>query len=293
MITATIIEKAFFKREHLFCSHDTNAFRIFNSLGDGKEGLIIDYYNGFILIQLYDSSLYHESVKIADYCKAILKNMSITLEGILLKDRTKVNDPQRIADIRKSSLVLGSMPPVPFAVKQNNCLAYVDIIHGQNTGLFLDMRSVRKRLSDYYKNGGKLCNLFCYTGLFSVHALKSGLNSAVNVDISRTVLNKAKQNYELNEIQYDSRDFVKADSKDFLRLALKKKLQISFIIFDPPTFSRNRSESFSVKKHYKHYISLIEQVLINGYVLTTINAVSISEDDYEAVERWCIQHESD
>ena len=275
-----IIEQAINRRKHLFHSSDTNAFRLFNGSGDDCEGLIIDFYNGFVLLQLYDSSLYNDYPHICELLKRILASVNIQVNGILLKDRSKVNDPQQIAQIRKSTLVDGNLPPDNFSITQNNIAAYVDLIHGQNTGVFLDMRTVRKRMLNYYKNGGKLCNLFSYTGLFSVHALKNGLQYAVNVDISQTVLNRAKQNYILNDIKYDSRDFVKMDCKQYLKKLIKQKAHYDFVIFDPPTFSRNKKQNFSVKTHYRDYLSLIEYIAQGGFVLTTINAVSISARDY-------------
>lgn len=277
------IEQAIKKRETLFKSTETNAFRLCNSGGDNCEGLIIDYYNGYILLQLYDSSLYSISAQIRDYCKKALELLHIPINGILLKDRTKVNDPQKVAQIRKSILLEGNFPPEGFVIKQNNIAAYVDLIHGQNTGVFLDMRVVRQKMTEYYCKGGRLCNLFCYTGLFSVHALKHGLQHAVNVDISQTVLNRAKQNYSLNDIKYDSRDFVKIDCRQYLKKLVKQKSQFDFVVFDPPTFSRNKKQNFSIKTHYRDYLALIEQIAHGGYVLTTINAVSISVQDYRAL----------
>ncbi|MCX8122755.1 MAG: class I SAM-dependent methyltransferase [Spirochaetes bacterium] len=278
-----IIEQAVLKREALFNNAETNAFRLFNSSGDNCEGLIIDYYNGYVLLQLYDSSLYSIYHKISKYCKTILNSLHIPVNGILLKDRSKVNDPQRIAQIRKSILVEGDLPPEKFIVKQNNIAAYVDLINGQNTGVFLDMRVVRSKMAAYYMKGGNLCNLFCYTGLFSVHALKNGVQHAVNVDISQSVLNRAKQNYLLNNIAYDSRDFVKIDCKQYLKKALKHNTPFNFVIFDPPTFSRNKKQNFSVKTHYSDFCALIQTIARSGYVLTTINAVSISVHDYRSL----------
>lgn len=283
MPSVNIIEQAILRRKHLFHKSETNAFRLFNSSGDDWEGLIIDFYNGFVLLQLYDSSLYNDYPLICEHLKKILASLTIQVNGILLKDRSKVNNPQKIAQIRKSTLVDGSLPPDNFSIRQNNIAAYVDLIHGQNTGVFLDMRRVRKTMRNYYKNGGSLCNLFSYTGLFSIHAVKNGLQHAINVDISQTVLNRAKQNYIVNEIQYDSRDFVKMDCKQYLKKLVKQNAHYDFVIFDPPTFSRNKKQSFSVKMHYRDYLSFIEYIAQGGLVLTTINAVSMSVRDYRSL----------
>lgn len=291
------IEGAIRKREHLFGNSGTNAFRLFNGAGDLYSGLSIDYYNGFLLLGVYDSALKMYTIEIGSHCNTILNEMNIPVHGIVSKDRTMINNPQAIAESRKSILISGEMPPDRHIVKQNGILVYVDLIHGQNTGLFLDMRTVRNRLTQCYRNGS-LCNLFCYTGVFAVHALNNGLQHAVNVDISLSVLNRAKRNYIINAIEPDGRDFVKSDCREYLKKTVKHQRHFTCIIFDPPTFSRNKKQSFSVKKHYKEYCSLMASIAPGGYVLTAINAVSIDINEYKALHPhdWKLQfleHESD
>lgn len=92
------IEQAIKKRETFFKSTETNAFRLCNSGGDNCEGLIIDYYNGFILLQLYDSSLYSFIAQICDYCKKALESLHIPINGILEWD----------TDIRMKALVVAT-----------------------------------------------------------------------------------------------------------------------------------------------------------------------------------------
>ncbi len=292
------IETAIYKRESLFRQTITNAFRLINGQGDGCYGLILDYYNDYLLLQVYDSSLYQEYHRISDHCIKILACCNRAINGVLLKDRSKVHDPQQITELRKSVCITGAMPPVPLIVKQNDIVAGVDLINGQNTGLFLDMRGVRQRLATYYAKGGKLCNLFSYTALFAVHALKNGLHHAVNVDMSKSVLQRAKQNYMLNQIGYDNRDFVAMDCKKFLKYAAKHNDTFHFVIFDPPTFSRNKGHNFSVKKHYNEFLMLIAPIVSDGYVLTTINTITISDDEYISLHpgNWDLQfleHEPD
>ncbi|HOM87676.1 MAG TPA: hypothetical protein PLU42_06535, partial [Spirochaetota bacterium] len=134
------IETAIYKRENLLKQTITNAFRLVNGQGDGCYGLILDYYDDYLLLQVYDSSLYQEYHGISDHCIKILACCNRAIKGVLLKDRSKVNDPQKIAESRKSVCITGTLPPVPLIAKQNDIVAGVDLINGQNTGLFLDMR---------------------------------------------------------------------------------------------------------------------------------------------------------
>ena len=95
-----------------------------------------------------------------------------------------------------------------------------------------------------------MLNLFSYTALFSVHAVRRGITGAVNVDLSRAVLERAKVNYGLNGLRIDERDFIYGDSLEWIRRFRKKGRTFSFVIFDPPTFSRNRQRSFSSRRDY-------------------------------------------
>ena len=140
-------------------------------------------------------------------------------------------------------------------------------------------------------------NLFSYTGIFSVHARLGGVASACNVDISNTVLRRAQSNYRLNGLKVDMRDFVQEDSARYIRRAVKKGESCSMVLFDPPTFARSKSGSFSVKQDYSQYLGLIESFGCQ-YALTVINTHSVSEEEYFSFhpstwENEFFMHESD
>lgn len=280
-LTSKLME-AFRRREHILNDESNSAFRLCNGQGDGVEGITIDMYDRFILTQFFDDNLYLEKATINAAVSGAVDKSRLPIDGILLKNRTRVKDPENIASIRESELVMGVLPPARYPVMQNGVKVYVDLLKGQNTGLFLDMREVRERLKDIYSDGGSMCNFFSYTGQFSVHALKNGMDSAVNVDLSRTVLRRARDNYRLNDLPVDDRDFVYGDAIEWMKIFSKNQKQFSFIVFDPPTFARNKKKTFSVQQDFSRTVPHLAKLCEEGYILTSVNSASVSEEEYRS-----------
>ncbi|HOT43894.1 MAG TPA: class I SAM-dependent methyltransferase [Spirochaetota bacterium] len=276
----SLLTKAVRKRETLLADAATNCCRLFNGAGDGVPGLTIDRYGDYILMQYFDEGL---APATGDILAAITRVIPLLPErplGILLKKRLKPDDTRDIASAMKSVVLEGAEPPGGYCVRQNGILAAVDLVGGQSTGIFLDMREVRDRLAGYYRSSDTMLNLFSYTGLFSVHAVRNGITGAVNVDLSKGVLERAKENYRLNGLKVDERDFIYGDSLEWTRRFTKKGKNFTLVIFDPPTFSRNRRRTFSTKKNFQGSLDLLNGLVEDGFVLTSVNSYSITRDEY-------------
>ncbi len=278
----SLLTRAFEKRKDLFARADTNCFRLFNGEGDGLPGLAIDLYGEYILVQYFLTDASEYSDHIAKFFKPGGAFLPVQIKGILLKNRAKTSKTRNIGVDRESVLIEGSFPPTEYAVRQSGIVAAVDLVRSQNTGVFLDMREVRESLAGHYEKNDIMLNLFCYTALFSIHALKNGISGAINVDLSKGVLRRAKENYRLNGFPIDERDFLYGDSRDWIRIFRKKSRKFSFIVFDPPTFSRNRLGNFSSSRNYQGYLSLLEPLVEGGRALTAVNSYSISVDQYKS-----------
>lgn len=279
--TDILLKAAFTKRLALFGDPETDCFRIFNSSGDGIRGLTLDWYNGYILIQYYTSgaqSMIDQIVARIVRCASLFPE---PVRGILLKNR--MHAPEQGGSGKwKSLIVWGAYPEGGNVVRQNGTLMNTDLVNGQNTGIFLDMRDIRAGLADFYKREkpGSMLNLFCYTGAFSAHALKNGVERAINVDLSKSVLKRAVENYRLNGLTVDERNFVYGDSSERVKIFAKKNRYFDFVVFDPPTFSRNKGKNFSVRHNYTAFLDLIGQIVPRGFVFTSINALSLSKTEY-------------
>jgi len=284
----SLVKRAVERRAALFELKDTDCFRIVNGEADGLPGFTLDRFGAFLLAQAYDESLLERRGGNATLNKSYIRALSpaimpVPLKGVLFKNREKLSEKSYDRAGRKSLLIYGEYPPAGFAVTQNGVSVLADLVEGQGTGIFLDMREIRNELSDFYRIlNGRMLNLFCYTGMFSIHAIKNGLAGALNVDLSANALKRAMKNYELNGIALKKTDFVHGDAVEWpVRLA-KKGVEFDIVIVDPPTFSRNGKNFFSVRENYGALLSSLAHTAPHGYVFSSVNALGLSRKEFMA-----------
>ena len=129
-----------------------------------------------------------------------------------------------------------------FVVEEKNLKFIVNLSDYLDTGLFLDHRITRQMVGEL-SGGRRVLNLFCYTGSFSVHAVAGKALAVESVDLSKTYLNWAERNMELNFPSYSSHKIIHADVKQYLKTILPGSVDL--IVLDPPTFSNSkRMEDF-------------------------------------------------
>jgi 23S rRNA (cytosine1962-C5)-methyltransferase len=130
-----------------------------------------------------------------------------------------------------------------FTVEENGLQFIVNLSDYLDTGLFLDHRITRQMIRTESKNK-RVLNLFAYTGSFSVYAAAGGADEIVTVDLSRTYLERAKRNMELNRFSDNSKySYIQADVKPYLKTIPPNGFDL--VILDPPTFSNSkRMEDF-------------------------------------------------
>ena len=279
-----LFSKAIEGRLSLFDSSETDCFRLFNADGDGFDGITADYYSGYVLLQYFNAEAEENLKDALNGASSVYSSIPGGIRGILVKNRMNISG-RDYNDARRSEIVEGKYPDEGIIVSQNGIKARADLLYGQSTGVFLDMREIRSLLPEYYREYKikSMLNLFCYTGLFSVHALASGIDSAVNVDLAKSVLARARDNYSLNNFSCDDRDFIYGDAIEWIKLFYKKKKHFDFAVFDPPTFARNRKKQFSVKRDYPSSLESLDKIIVNGgLILTSVNSYSVSEKEYKS-----------
>ncbi len=271
---------AFERRQELYPDPGTDCFRLFHASADEIDGLCIDRYGEYLLIQFFTDGLYRDREGIMKAITDAVPRLPADVKGILLKDRRKTSAGGDMADKYESELIDGSMPPQEYVVMQGGIRAGVNLLSGQHTGIFMDMREIRRKLEQFYPTADHILNLFCYTAVFSVHALKYGAGGATNIDLSRPALERARRNYELNGLELIREDFIYGDSFEWIKIFTKKGRHFPLVIFDPPTFARNKNRSFAIKKDYTDNLKLISPIAAGSLVLTCVNTLSVSVDEY-------------
>jgi 23S rRNA (cytosine1962-C5)-methyltransferase len=197
-----------------------------------------------------------------------------------------------------------------FTVEENGLKFLINLTDYLDTGLFLDHRITRQMVYEEAK-GKCVLNLFCYTGSFSVYAAAGGAGSVTSVDLSKTYLQWAEDNFVLNHFKdRDKFHFVHADVKQYLKIL--KPDSFDLVIMDPPTFSNSkRMKDFldlqrdhaellndvlhSVTKNGAVYFStnytkfVLDAEKIEASVIKVITKATTPFDFEGKLKRWCFK----
>lgn len=166
---------------------------------------------------------------------------------------------------------LPSKAPKEITVQEYGHAFALNLSDYLDTGLFLDHRETRRWIETRSK-GKVVLNTFAYTGSFSIYAAAGGAQKTYSVDLSKTYCDWIKKNLELNELPLEKNWVLKMDTFEFFRYAKKKRLSFDIIIIDPPTFSKNKGETFSVERDHPRLINeALELLNKGGFILFSNN----------------------
>ncbi|MBM5607905.1 class I SAM-dependent rRNA methyltransferase [Listeria ivanovii] len=247
------------KRQFLFADDSTTAFRIFNGEGDGFGGFTADYYDGYLVIQWYSIGIYSFQKMILDIFMSLPE-----IKGIYEK--------RRFQEDTKDDFVAGQKAAFPLIIKENgiNYATYLD--DGWMTGIFLDQRDVRRRISEDYAISKNVLNTFSYTGAFSVAALFGGASKTTSVDVAGRSLAKTKEQLEVNGLDPATQSIIVEDVFHYFKYALRKQLTFDLIIVDPPSFARTKKVTFRAAKDYPNLLrEIIDITATGGTIIASTN----------------------
>ncbi len=245
-------------------SGETDVFRIVHGEGDGLPGMIIDYYNGIVVLQFHSIGMY----RLREVFTRILKEIfGDRLSAVY--DKSSKTLPYK-ADLNHIDCYLyGENQSV--LIHENGLGFRVNWETGQKTGFFIDQRENRKLL-EAYSNGRMVLNLFSYTGGFSLYALKGGARLVHSVDSSALAVELEKENVKLNfpdEIRHSG--FV-ADVAEFLK-DIKERYDL--MIIDPPAFSKHRDSLPKALQAYKRLNAKAMECISSGGIIFTFSCSQV------------------
>lgn len=198
--------------------------------------------------------------------EVIREVLSVEKENIFLKLRQR--KPGRLGQYQKFDAIQHE-----FVVEENGLKFIVNLSDYLDTGLFLDHRLTRQRVKEEAKDK-KVLNLFAYTGSFSVYAAAGGADEVITVDLSKTYLNWAEKNFQLNgfDISYaplgdGGFKFIHADVLQYLKELAAD--QFDLIIMDPPTFSNSKrmDDFLDIQRDHSSLINDCLRTLKHGGIL--------------------------
>jgi len=254
------LQKAYNLRDRLGLTDnkETNIYRLVHAEGDGLPGLIIDIYGTVAVIQAHSTGMYDLRQTIAD---ALVEIFDGKLTAVYDKSGEKINKGDLHSAVNGYLYGEGNDTPCfEYGSKYN-----IDWIEGQKTGFFIDQRENRKLLGEY-SVGRKVLNTFCYTGGFSVSALKYGAILTHSLDSSQKALDLAEQNAKLNGFDSNKHSTIKADAVEYLK-NLKEDYDV--IVLDPPAFAKHLSARHkAVQGYIRINEAAIKQIKPGGIIFT-------------------------
>ena len=266
----TLFRQAKEKRKSYYQDDLTTAFRLFNQEGDGFGGLTVDLYGDYAVFSWYNSYVYQIRKVISEAFRQVFPE----LLGAYEKIRFKGLDYE-------SAHIYGQEAPDFFTVLENGVLYQVFMNDGLMTGIFLDQHEVRGSLVDGLAMGKSLLNMFSYTAAFSVAAAMGGASQTTSVDLAKRSRELSQAHFQANGISTDDHRFIVMDVFEYFKYAKRKDLTYDVIVLDPPSFARNKKQTFSVAKDYHKLISQSLEILNpGGIIIASTNAANVSRQKF-------------
>lgn len=244
-------------------NEETNVYRLVHGEGDLLPGLIVDFYNGTAVIQAHQIGMHAHLKEIAN---AIKNAYGDQVSGVY--DKSAETLPKNLG-ITSNEWVLGE--PKTDLVKEYGATYKIDWEKGQKTGFFIDQRENRKLLSSYSK-GKKVLNTFCYSGGFSVLALKEGASEVHSVDISSKAIELTEENIQLNPEIAGKHESKVADVVKYIR---EIGDDYDVIVLDPPAFAKNLKARHNAVQAYKRLNAEALKKIKSGGILFTFSCSQV------------------
>lgn len=247
-----------------------DTYRLIHGEGDNLPGLVVDIYGDTAVMQAHSVGMHVNRKIIADTIKEIYGDR---LKNIYYKSDTTL--PYK-ADISKDNgyLLGGNADNIS---TEYGLKFHIDWLRGQKTGFFVDQRENRALLEKYAK-GRKLLNMFCYTGGFSIYALRGGAELVHSVDSSAKAIDLTNANVAIN-FPDDKRHAAYAeDAFDYLE---RMGNRYDLIILDPPAFAKHRGSLHNALIGYRRLnAKAIEKIQPGGILFTFSCSQVVSKENF-------------
>ncbi len=245
-----------------------NTYRLVHGEGDNLPGLVIDCYGETAVMQAHSVGMHVNRLEIAEALKEV---MGTRLSNLYYKSETTL--PYK-ADLRQENGFIFGGDANNVAI-ENGLKFHIDWLRGQKTGFFVDQRENRSLL-EYYAKGKSVLNMFCYTGGFSVYAMRGNAKLVHSVDSSAKAIELTNDNIALN-FPGDARH--EAFCEDAFQYLDEHDQQYDLIILDPPAFAKHRAALHNALKGYTRLNVKGFQRIKKGGILFTFSCSQVVTKD--------------
>uniref|UniRef100_UPI003FEF9E0B class I SAM-dependent rRNA methyltransferase n=1 Tax=Prevotella sp. TaxID=59823 RepID=UPI003FEF9E0B len=251
-------------------SPTNNTYRLVHGEGDYLPGLVIDCYGSTAVMQAHSVGMH---VCRNEICQALVRVMGDRIANVYYKSETTL--PYK-ADLHQENgfLVGGDASNVAM---ENGLKFHIDWLRGQKTGFFVDQRENRSLLEQYAK-GKSVLNMFCYTGGFSVYAMRGDAKQVHSVDSSAKAIELTNDNVALN-FPGDARH--EAFCEDAFKYLDEHDQQYDLIVLDPPAFAKHRAALRNALKGYTRLnVKGLQRIKKGGILFTFSCSQVVTKDNF-------------
>lgn len=242
----------------------TNSFRLIHGEGDGLPGLIVDIYDTTAVIQAHTVGMYRNRQIIAESLMAIPE---MQLQSVYDKSSTTL--PFNAGLNPQDGFLIGELGTS--WAKENDLHFNIDWAEGQKTGFYIDQRENRMLL-ERYSAGRNVLNMFCYTGGFSVYAIRGKANLVHSVDSSKRAIELTNANVERN---FGNASQHKAFAEDAFSFFRKEEEKYNLIVLDPPAFAKHNKVLGNALQGYKRLNTIALSKIQSGGILFTFSCSQV------------------
>ena len=256
------------RRQLGLVSPSNNSYRLIHGEGDFLPGLIVDVYDDTAVLQAHSAGMHRERKEIANAITRVVKEV----KNVYYKSEGTLPFSRSFNDIQDGYLI-GSEGDC-LAI-ENNLTFAIDWLRGQKTGFFIDQRENRA-LVERYSADRKVLNMFCYTGGFSVYAMRGGAKEVTSVDSSQKAVDLVTQNILRNFPDSANHNEVCQDAFRFLDTMPS---DYDLIILDPPAFAKHRDAVRNALQGYKRLNAKAFEKIASGGILFTFSCSQAIDKD--------------
>jgi 23S rRNA (cytosine1962-C5)-methyltransferase len=253
----------------------SDALRLVFGEADRLPGLIVDRYGEQLVVQFLSAGI-----------EARRATLLAALPGLTgcanIYERSDAATRSREGLEPREGVLAGSAPPKAIEVSEDGVRYQVDVIRGHKTGFYIDQRDNRALLARWAA-GRTLLNCFCYTGGFTLAALKAGAREAWSIDSSADALERARSQQHLNGLEAPSH-WIEADVFDTLKAMLVEGRRFDLIVLDPPKFAPSSQHVDRAARAYKQLnMHALRLLAPSGRLLTFSCSGAVSVELFQKI----------
>ena len=254
-------------------SDNNNSYRLVHGEGDFLPGLIVDIYADTAVIQAHSIGMHCHRQEIAEAIAQIVPQV----DKVYYKSDDTLPHKAPIQGERVGYLIGAEKADFngDFWAKENGLDFRIDWLRGQKTGFFIDQRDNRALL-EHYAQGKEVLNMFCYTGGFSVYALRGGAKLVHSVDVSQKAIDLVRSNVAHNFGEHAPHEAFAEEAFEFLA---KNQSKYDLIVLDPPAFAKHRDAVKNALRGYQRLNAKGIQSIRPGGILFTFSCSQAIDKD--------------